>query len=438
MEIKITLIILFLIFSAFFSSSEAAFLSIQKTRLSFLVNSNVPGAERIANMVANTEKLLSTILLGNNLVNVALTAMITSLSVELMQTSSAISVIIAIAIGTGLLLIFGEIIPKSIAVKKAEKVTFLFARPLKLVEFCLYPIVIFLQWLSSNTQSLFGHENADDESVTEDEILSLIDIGEAEGTVEATEAEMVENIFRFSDKQTKEVMTPRTEIVSIEKGAGFKDFLQIYRKHSHTRFPVHKNSPEDIIGILSAKDILRIMASQEISENISINEVIRDAYFVPETKLAADLFEELRQTGNQMAICLDEYGGIAGLVTLKRLTEAIVGKVGEEGESLSEEYASITENIYKTEGGMYVDEANDEMNLNLPTGEYETIAGFALSQMGKIPRKGDRFVYQNLEFEISLMDELRIDSIIITKKDLQNIEQNNDVVDITNHEPKVD
>ena len=205
----------FLFLSAFFSSSEAAFLSFQRSRLSYLVNSNVPGAELISNMISNMERLLATILLGNNLVNVAFTAVITALSVSIFG-EGATSILIATAIGTILLLIFGEIIPKSVAVRRSEKISFLYARPLKSVEFCLYPVVLFLQWLSNTTQALIGNEEDKDESITEGEILSMIDLGEAEGTVEPGEAEMRENVFRFSDRQAKEVMTPRSEIVSID------------------------------------------------------------------------------------------------------------------------------------------------------------------------------------------------------------------------------
>ncbi len=405
----------FLLLSAFFSSSEAAFLSFQRSRLSYLVNSNVPGAELISSMITNMERLLATILLGNNLVNVAFTAVITALSVSIFG-EGATSILIATAIGTILLLIFGEIIPKSVAVRKSEKISFLYAKPLKAVEFCLYPVVLFLQWLSNTTQTLIGNDEDKDESVTEGEILSMIDLGEAEGTVEPGEAEMLENVFRFSDRQAKEVMTPRTEIVSIDKSSQLADFLEIYSIHSHTRFPVHKDSSDNIIGLISAKDILRILSSKGMRLQDPISDIIRDAYFVPETKLASELFEELRNSGNQLAICLDEYGGIAGLVTLKRLTESVVGRVGEEGESPEEEYENIRPNVFQIEGGMDIGEANDEMKLNLPTGGYETIAGFVLAQLGEIPEIGQEFEFKDLLFKIVEMDRFRIESILITKK----------------------
>ena len=413
--INVALILIFLGLSGFFSSSEAAFLSIQKTRLTHLVNTNVPGAQKVADMISNTDRLLSTILLGNNLVNVAFTAIITTLCVSLLG-EGVLSIIAATLVGTLLLLVLGEIIPKSVAVKSAERISLIYARPLKTVEFCLFPIVLSLQWLSNRTQSVFGPNNPPEETVTEGEILSMIDIGEAEGTVEPNEAEMLENVFRFGDSQTREVMTPRTEIISIERTATLHEFLEIYSTNSHTRFPVYRESRENIIGIISVKDVLRVLSTRGINSGDSVADIVRDAHFVPETVPVANLFEELRKAGHQMAICLDEYGGIAGLVTVKRLTEVVVGPVGEEGETPEEEYANIRPNVYQIDGGMSIDEVNSELELDLPYGEYETIAGFVLSHIGEIPKIGNEFDYSNLSFRIMEMDRLRINSILITKK----------------------
>ena len=348
----------------------------------------MPGAKRVYAMVTNTERLLSTILLGNNLVNVAFAAIVTALAVKWLP-EGPIALAAATIVGTGLLLIFGEIIPKSLAVKKSERVSLLYARPLKLIELSLFPMILFLQWLSRATQSIFGQEQEPEEAVTEGEILSMIDLGEAEGTVEPNEAEMLENVFRFGDTQVREIMTPRTEIIVMERGTTLNNFLAIYSEHSHTRFPIYKGTNENFVGIIAAKDVLRILSTKGINPNDSVTDVIRDAHFVPETKWASELFEELRHAGNQMAICLDEYGGLAGLVTLKRLTELIVGKVGEEGESPETEYENIMPNVFQIEGGMDIAEANNEMDLELPEGEYETIAGFVLDQIGEIPTVND-------------------------------------------------
>ncbi|MCH7745377.1 MAG: HlyC/CorC family transporter [Chloroflexi bacterium] len=411
--LSLILLLVFLIFSAFFSSSEAAFLSLERIRIAHLVNTDIPGARRVADMIEQPERLLSTILLGNNLVNVAFTAVVTVTVVDLLGEGSGLAV--ATGVGTLVLLIFGEIIPKTFAIHYAERVAFLYARPLKGVEIAFWPIVIALQWITRRTQNIFGVETAARESITEDELLSLIDIGEAEGTFEPAEAEMLENVFRFGDRQVREVMTPRNEIVSIERGATLGEFLNIYAQNSHTRFPVYREDADNIIGIISAKDILKAMATRGIRFDDSVTDVIRDSYFVPETKRIAELFKELRQSGNQMAMAVDEYGGLAGLVTLKRLSEEVVGPVGEEGVAPEEEFEEIDENTFQVDGSMSIDEANDEMEIDLPKGDFDTVAGFVLDLLGHIPTEGEQFEYNNLKLEIIRMDNLKIETIKVIK-----------------------
>ena len=227
--ISLTLMLAFLALSAFFSSSEAAFLSLQKARLAHLVNIGTPGANRIASMLDQPERLLATILLGNNLVNVAFTAIVTVIAVNMLGGQRG--VLVATVVGTAALLMIGEIIPKSLAVRNSERTVFLYSRPLKWIEILLWPIVIILQSLARLTQSVFGGSALRVSTITEHEIRSLIDVGEAEGEVEPAEAEMLENVFRFGDRQLREVMTPRPEIISIRRGATFKEFLEIYAEN---------------------------------------------------------------------------------------------------------------------------------------------------------------------------------------------------------------
>jgi len=411
-SVSLILILVFLIFSAFFSSSEAAFLSLQKGRIAHLVTTGVPGAARVAGMIKQPERLLSTILLGNNLVNVAFASLVTVLITS--RLGEGRGVVVATAVGTVTLLIAGETIPKSIAVRRAEGVAFLYARPLKWVDTLLLPLVVVLQWASRRASALLGGGDSI-ASITEGEIRTLIDIGEAEGTFEPAEAEMLENVFRFGDREVREVMTPRTEIVAIGAGSTLKQFLEIYRANSHTRFPVFKEAAENIIGIISAKDIMRTMASRGIDYDDSVTEVIRDSYFVPETKRIAELFDELRRSGNQMAMVADEYGGLAGLVTLKRLSEEVVGPVGEEGTEPEEEYEAIDKNTFLVDGGMSVEEANEELEITLPEGHFETVAGFVLEVLGHIPDEGDQFEYGNLWIDIVEMKDLKIETIRVTK-----------------------
>ena len=422
--LSLALVFVLLALSAFFSSSESAFLSVQRTRIAHLVSEGIPGARRVAEMIGEPERLLATILLGNNIVNAATTAVITATVVAFVGADSEqpagvtpAGVIIATAISTIALVLFGEIIPKTIAVRNSEKVAFLYSRPLTWTEYLLLPLVIVLQWATRGLNALLGGGIEERRSITEDEFRSLIDIGEAEGEFEPAEAEMLENVFQFGDRQVREVMTPRTEMVSVRQGSDLREFLDIYSQTQHTRFPVYRNSPDNIIGIISSKDVLRRMAQTDLRYQDSVTEAIRDTYFVPETKRISELFDELRMTGNQIALVIDEFGGVSGLVTLKRLLEVVVGPVGEEGESPEEEFRAIDENTFHVEGGMSVQEANEEMDIELPQGEYETIAGFALYALGHIPAKGEQFEYENLTFEILDMQDLRIEEIRVTKSD---------------------
>ena len=415
-EAAIVLALVFLVFSAFFSSSEAAFLSLQRATVAHLVNTGAPGAQRVARMIADPERLLSTILLGNNLVNVAFTTSVTLLFVwALGEGRESEAALLTTAAGTAALLLAGEIIPKTIAVRYARRVAFAYARPLKWTEAALWPVIAVLQWTTRRVGRALGGDAAARESITEGEFRTLIDIGEAEGTFDPAEAEMLENVFRFGDRQVREVMTPRTEIVSIERGASLQAFLDIYSEHAHTRFPVYKGISDNIVGILSAKDIMRTMATKGIALDEPVTDVIRDCYFVPEMKRVAELFDELRQSGNQLAIAVDEFGSPAGLVSLKQLIEEVVGPVGEEGFGPEEEYEALGRDIFQVEGGMSIEEANEELGLDIPEGESETIAGFVLETLGHIPVEGQQFDYRDLKIEVTQMKHLKIETIKVTK-----------------------
>ena len=415
--LSLILIGVFLVFSAFFSSSEAAFLSLQRTRIAYLVSTGIPGAKRVADMIGQPERLLSTILLGNNLMNVAFTSVVTVSAIEFVgEGNRGQGVAIAPVVSTVALLLVGEIVPKTIAVRNSERVAFLYAQPLKWTEYLLLPFVVFLQWITRGLNAMLGGSEPES-SITEGEFRSLIDIGESEGTFKPSEAEMLEKVFQFGDRHVREVMTPRIEMVSINEGSNFREFLDIYAQNTHTRFPVFTDTVDDITGVISAKDLLNKMANEGVDYNASATDVQREAYFVPETKRISEVFDELRQSGHQMAIVIDEFGGVAGLVTLKSLLEVVVGPVGEEGEAPEEEFRAIDENTFHVEGGMSIQEANQELEIELPEGEFETIAGFVLETLGHIPVVNEEFEHENLKFEIIDMQGLRIEEIKITKSE---------------------
>ena len=413
---SIALLMGLLVLSAFFSSSEAAFLSLQRTRIAHLLSEGVPGARRVANMLNEPERLLSTILLGNNLVNVAFSAVITVIVVDRAgEGNEGIAVVIATILGTVTLLMLGETIPKTIAIRKSERLAFLYSYPLKWGEYLLLPFVLILQWITKMISRRVGVTQEDQRSITEVELRTLIDIGVGEGEFEHDEAERLKGVFRFGDRQVRDVMTPRTEIVFVQRGSTVKEFLKTYAEHSHTRFPVYWDTTDNVVGVLSLKDILRSLAVNGLTDEDSVTNVIRDVHFVPETKGIAELFDELRRSGNQMAIAVDEFGGVAGLVTLKQLIEDVMGRVGEEGIGAEEEMTLVGQDTYEVDGGMSIDEARDRLELDIEEGGFETVAGWALERLGHIPTQGESFEADGFTVEIIEMDNLKIDALRLTK-----------------------
>ena len=326
-----------------------------------------------------------------------------------------VGVIVATILGTAILLVFGEVIPKAFAVRNPEKVAFVYARPLKLVETVFYPVIVSIQFVSRTILIRKVEDESEVPSITEGELRTLIDIGEAEGAFEPEEAELLENVFRFGDRQAREVMTPRTEIVFVEQQSTLEQFLKVYVKNSHTRFPVYQDETENVTGVISSKDILNSIAGNGINMQKVITKDLRPAYFFPETKRISELFQDMRMSGSQIAIIVDEFGGIAGLVTLKKLLTELAGPVGEEGEAPEEEYEAIDEFTFQVDGGMDIDEAKEAFEIDLPNGDFETVAGFVLDHLGHIPVAGEQFEFDQIKVEVLEMRKFKVESIRLIK-----------------------
>ena len=244
-----------------------------------------------------------------------------------------------------------------------------------------------------------------------EEIRTLIAAGAQTGTVEADEAALLEKVFRFGDRQMREVMTPRPEIIWLERGITLASFLAVYNKHSHTRFPVYEGSMENVVGVLSVKDVLSGLSSEPGALQNDVTGLLRPAFLVPETKSVSDTFEEMRREGHTVVLTFDEFGGIAGLATLKQLLEIIVGQVGEDGAVPREVVTHLGRNNFRLDAGVAISEINEEMNLDLPEGDYQTLAGFMLDRLGRIPQEGDVVEYRNLSLTVTAMDGVRIEDV---------------------------
>ena len=406
-------LVLCLLLSAFFSSSETAFISLQRIRIKHLVNTEVRGAKRVAKMVERPEKLLSTILLGNNFVNTAAAALATVLAVSIWGEQG---ILVATIVVTILLLIFCETTPKTIATQHAERLSLAFARPIEALSWLLTPFVVALSWIASGFSKLFGGVPVPRSLASEDEIRTMISVGHKEGTVEEEEAEMLHKVFEFGNRPVREVIVPRTEVVWVEKGSKLADFLSLYAQSPLSRFPVYEDNMDNVVGILSVKDILMAQAKGSISDEGLIDDLIRPAYFAPETKRISELFAEMRDKNYRMTVVVDEFGGTAGIVSLSRLVEEIVGPVGDELAAIEKEYETISENTFQIDGGMRIEEANEEMDLDIPTGDYETVAGFVLDLLGHIPKQGEQLRYKGLKIVITEMRGMKIEKIVLTKE----------------------
>lgn len=400
-----------LVLSAFFSSSETAFIALPRARLIHLLHIGRPKAALVDRMVKRPEKLLATVLLSNNLVNTAAASLGTALALSLI-TDETVAVLVATAAVTLLLLIFSESLPKTIAWNRSETVAFAFARPLSIVAIVLSPPIRALQGVIYLFTKLL-RVNYSTSELSEEEIRSLIAVGAQSGVVEPAEAELLEKVFRFGDQQIQEIMTPRTEIVSVEQGTTLEQFLKLYSQHSHSRFPVYEGEIENVVGVLSNKDVLLALGRGNLQPEDSATDLLREAYFVPETKTVGSTFSEMRLNGYGLVLTVDEFGGISGVVTLKKMLEVIVGQVGDEGNLPEEEYASLGENSFRVNAGMSVLEANQKMNLKLPEGEYQTVAGFLLDRLGYIPESGEILEYRDWTFTIRRMNGVRIEEVEI-------------------------
>jgi putative hemolysin len=402
--IRLVLLGLTVLLSAFFAGSEAAFLSVQRSRLAALILDKVKGAERVEKLASNPEKLLPTVLTGNNLVNVAAAALGTTLAGSYLSPNWAVGA--SVGAVTVLLLLFGEILPKVIATKNAEGLALILVRPLQAAQILFFPIVWVLEIYSRMVERIFGLSGS--RLVSEREIRALIDVAEIEGGVEKGEAALLEKVFHFGDLRVGDVMTPRTEIIFVELYATLQDFLPIYALTTYTRFPVFDGDRENIVGILSVKDLLEAVAQGTIQLHDSVTTPLRPAHFVPETKPVDDLFYELREIGHQMAITVNEHGGVAGVVTLMQLLEVIVGPVEEEGEPIEEEFVPVGKSQFDVLAAMSILEANEKLDIDLPEGDYQTLAGFVLEQLGHIPREGESFRYGEIQLEVKEMQAVKI------------------------------
>jgi len=410
-------LVLFLIslgLAAFFCSAETAFIGMQKLRLQHLIHTGHPKAKIVAKIMEHPERFLATVLLGINFFETASATLGTLIAVSLWGEN--LGAAIATIVITILTLVLVEFIPKSIAARYGERIALNYARSIEFIAVVLYPFVYVLNHIGIRFTKFFGRSDKVKPTFSYEDFRTMISVGHEEGTVEEEEAEMLHKVFEFGNRPVSEVMVPRTEVVWVEKGTKLADFLNLYAQSPLSRFPVYEANRDNIVGILSVKDVLMAQAKGTIDGKSTIDDLIRPAYFAPETKRINELFAEMRDKNYRMTVVVDEFGGTAGIVSLSRLMEEIVGPVGDELAAIEKEYETINEYTFQIDGGMRVEQANEEMGLELPTGDYETVAGFVLHLLGRIPKQGEQLKYKGLRIVITEMRKRKIEKIVVTKE----------------------
>ena len=402
-----------LLLSGFFSSAESAFISIPRLRLHYLQDSGVRGVRELTRILDRPERLLATVLLGNNLVNIGAATLGTVMAVTAFGVPWG--PIIATVAVTGIVLVFGELLPKTVAVHHAERLALSYVYPIRAFELALFPFIALLDRIGLGFRRMVTDVEEKRVLLSAGELRSAIDVGESEGLVEEGQAEMLHKVLEFANRSVSQVMVPRTEIAWVEEGTTLSEFLAIYADRPYSRFPVYRDTTDNVIGILSAKDVLMKLAATDEPDSVLVEEVIRPAFFVPDGKSLGKLLSEMRDFGHHAALIVDEYGGVAGMVTLGLLTEEVVGDIKDELGNEDEDFVETGVNTYQLDGGYRVEDANEELELGLPIGDYETVAGFVLSHTGRIPREGDQLKYGNLKLVIAEMSGMKIEKVVVTK-----------------------
>lgn len=390
--------------SAFFSGSETALLSLDRLRVKYLVQKKRRGAERLESLLDQPDRLLGAILVGNNLVNIAASVFATTLLVQLFGERGEL---LTILILTPLLLIFSEISPKSYAAQYPEKISFLVLRPILLVMWLFNPVVWLVTGVSRLLTRLFRGE-VERPIISEDEIRSIISVGEEAGVVAKEKRRMLHGVFELAQIQVRDVMIPRTEVVGIEVGATYEQVLRLAQEAHHSRFPVYEGSLDNVVGIIHSKDILNFV---DQPEGFSLRQLARPPYFVPESKRIETLLQSFRKKKVHLAVVVDEYGGVEGIVTLEDIFEEIVGEIQDEYDVEEELIRELSPGRLLIDGSVSLRVINRRFRLALAEEHSNTLAGFLLRVLGQIPREGDECESEGVRFIVRKVVNHRIEDI---------------------------
>ncbi|MBO5160564.1 MAG: HlyC/CorC family transporter [Lachnospiraceae bacterium] len=408
--IQLAVLVILLALSAFFSSAETALTTVNRLRVRALVEEGDDRAIVLSKVIDDPGKLLSAILIGNNIVNISASSIATVLATNLIGSAGAG---IATGVMTFLVLIFGEITPKTMASLKAEKIALSYAKIVYALMFVLTPLIFILDFLSGGILRLFGIDpDKRDDSVTEEDLRTIVEAGHEDGVLETEEHKMINNVFDFGDHQAKDIMVPRVDMCFLKLDATYEEFIEIYREEKFTRIPVYEETRDNVVGILNVKDLLLYNPKEQ---EFHVKDFLREAYYTYEFKNTSELMMEMRKNSISIAIVLDEYGATAGLVTLEDLLEEIVGDIRDEfDEAEAEEVQQLGEREYLVEGACKLEDLNDMIGLGIESEDYDSIGGIVIEALQHLPAEGEEVTTENgTRLVVEKIDKNRIEKVHI-------------------------
>lgn len=438
--LQIVILFALILVNAFFAMSEMAVVTLNDNKIDKMAEQGHKKAKQIKKLTENTSSFLSTIQIGVTLAGfltsaTAAQSFAVMLSEALAGTGltkvipmgviSGASTVVITLIMSYFSLVLGELVPKKIAMNKPEKMAFLAAPVLVFVAKITNPIVKFLSLSTNGVLRLMGIDpHADEEVVTEEEIRMMVDVGGEKGVIEDTQIEMINNIFEFDDIDVADIMTHRTDMVCIDDDEPLGEAVKLSIENGFSRIPVYEEDPDDIVGIIYIKDFLKYVGSS-LPKNMTVKDMMRPAYYVPETKRCGELFTEMTEKHVQMAVVVDEYGGTAGIVTLEDLLESIVGNIQDEYDHEDEEISIINDTTFEIDGITDIEEVEEHIGKTLPEGDYDTIGGYIISVLGFLPQDGEmnEVRFENVKFTVLNVEERRIGKV---KVEILPIDKNED------------
>ncbi len=420
--IRFGLLIFLLLLSAFFSSAETAMTTVNKIRIKTLADEENKRAQTLLKILEHSGKMLSAILIGNNVVNLSASALATSLALRLFG-NAAVGIVTGIL--TLLVLIFGEITPKTLATIHAEKLALSYSSIIWNMMRILTPVIFLVEQLSMLFLRLLRIDSkAGENAMTEEELLTLVDMSHEDGVIESEERQIIYNVFEFGDAQAKDVMVPRVDMVSVSLDDTYDTVVSIFRKEKFTRLPVYENDRDNIVGILNVKDLLFL----EDRKNFHISSILYEPYFTYEFKKISELLMEMREKSVSLTIVLDEYGTAVGMITLEDLLEELVGEIRDEyDEDEKNLIQSLNDREYLIEGSMKLDDINDALGLHLESEEYDSIGGYIIEKLDHLPAEGETVQTEDrLVLRVEDMDKNRIDKVYLCLPETETEEEDQD------------